>query len=69
MADEAVGILPPAALKAFRQSLAKCQACLDLTDYLEALGQPESETADRAAHAKTLVEAALELDRQSRASK
>ena len=69
MGDEPVGLLPQNARKAFQQALAKCQACLDLTGYLEALGQPENETADRAGHAKTLVEAALELDRQSRASK
>ena len=69
MADEVVGILPPAARKAFQQCLAKCRDALDITEYLEKLGQPENETADRATHAKTLVEAALELDRQSRMSK
>lgn len=66
MAEEVTGLLPTAARKAFQQSLAKCQSCIDLTNYLAQLGMPEQETADRAEALKQRVEAALELDRQAK---
>lgn len=69
MDETQTGLLPASARKAFQQSLAKCQACLDMQAYLDKLGHPDPETTDRANHVYALAKAALELDRQATVGK
>lgn len=64
--DDRPEVLPPSVLKAFRQTVATCQSCLALSDYLEKIGMPDVESRDRASHVLVTTQAALELDRLAR---
>ena len=59
------GLLPSTTKNQIRKSLAGCQSCIRITEYLRAIGSPDQETEDRANHLAKLAQAALELDRQA----
>ena len=62
-------LLPASVRRQFEQSLAKCQSCLALQDYLEKLGELDVETRDRANHLHAQTSMALSLDRQAQQGK
>lgn len=67
--DDHNGLLPASVRKQFQQSLAKCQSCLTLQEYLQKLGEADQETIDRANHLHAQTSMALALDREASTAK
>ena len=67
--EDKSGLLPASVRRQFEQSLAKCQSCLSLQEYLAKLGEVDQETLDRANHLHAQTSMALSLGRQAQQGK